>query len=277
MFERITLALWLSEWFEIYKKPTLSKSSIENIERTVRLHIDYDLKSKYLDELTVFDIDRSLSRISSTRMRKYAYYVLNNSLSKAYRLGLMSSDVMRNVEKVVHRVRSGNSLSVSEQLSFLQALKSHRMNNLFMFYLYTGVRRCEALSLLWSDVDFERKQIFINGTKTNSSRRTLVMLPEVAALLRDQRERTDGERVFPYSSSYVSRQFRLLCGSHKLHDLRHTFLTRCAESGINVNVAQQLAGHSDIKTTLKIYTHVSADFIRHEYGKFSLNPFDKKR
>ncbi|MBC8580220.1 tyrosine-type recombinase/integrase [Zhenhengia yiwuensis] len=40
------------------------------------------------------------------------------------------------------------------------------------------------------------------------------------------------------------------------HALRHTFATRMIEAGENVKVIQELLGHSDIQTTLNIYTHV---------------------
>lgn len=41
------------------------------------------------------------------------------------------------------------------------------------------------------------------------------------------------------------------------HTLRHTFCTNMAMSGINVKTLQYIMGHSDIKFTLEVYTHVS--------------------
>ena len=41
------------------------------------------------------------------------------------------------------------------------------------------------------------------------------------------------------------------------HCLRHTYCTMLYEAGVDVLVAKQLMGHSDIKTTLGIYTHLS--------------------
>lgn len=41
-----------------------------------------------------------------------------------------------------------------------------------------------------------------------------------------------------------------------LHALRHTFATRLFEKGVTPKTVQELMGHSDIKTTMNIYTHV---------------------
>ena len=42
------------------------------------------------------------------------------------------------------------------------------------------------------------------------------------------------------------------------HELRHTFCTIMYEAGIDALTAKEQLGHSDIKTTLSIYTHLSS-------------------
>ena len=44
-----------------------------------------------------------------------------------------------------------------------------------------------------------------------------------------------------------------------LHELRHSFLSRAAASGVHPAVMQKLAGHCSARTTMDIYTHVNVD------------------
>jgi integrase len=43
------------------------------------------------------------------------------------------------------------------------------------------------------------------------------------------------------------------------HSLRHTFATTLAAKGVHSSTAQKMLGHSDIRMTLAIYTHVTDD------------------
>lgn len=45
----------------------------------------------------------------------------------------------------------------------------------------------------------------------------------------------------------------------KFHALRHTYATRLFEAGVSPKTVQALMGHSDIKMTMDIYTHVMED------------------
>ena len=44
-----------------------------------------------------------------------------------------------------------------------------------------------------------------------------------------------------------------------LHELRHSFFSLAAASGVHPAIMQQLAGHSSAQTTMDIYTHVNMD------------------
>lgn len=43
------------------------------------------------------------------------------------------------------------------------------------------------------------------------------------------------------------------------HDLRHTFATRCIESGCDYKTVSVILGHSNVATTLNLYVHPNLD------------------
>jgi site-specific recombinase XerD len=63
----------------------------------------------------------------------------------------------------------------------------------------------------------------------------------------------------PLDRTKVTRQFQAACrasGVHviRFHDLRHTFATQLAASGVPLRTIQEFLGHADLKTT-QIYAH----------------------
>ena len=44
----------------------------------------------------------------------------------------------------------------------------------------------------------------------------------------------------------------------RLHDTRHSNATALIQAGVSPKVVQARLGHSDVSTTLNIYTHVTA-------------------
>ena len=53
--------------------------------------------------------------------------------------------------------------------------------------------------------------------------------------------------------------------------LRHTYATELAENSVDIKTAQYLLGHSDIKMTAEIYTHVTEKMIETARAKINSN------
>lgn len=234
-------------------------------------------------KITPFDVDKALAETPNGRTRKYARQTWNGAFKKACKLGYVVRNVMELSDPVKYKKQQGKALTITEQKQFLEAIHGKRIECVMLFYLFTGVRRAEAVSLKWQDIDYEENLILIRGTKTADSYRHILLTEPVKAILEEQRKQNasykprkgleyDPARVFPFSCTEMSRAFKRVCPNHHLHELRHTFVTRCAECGININVCQQLVGHSTPDMTMNVYTHVFDEFKRKEALKFTIFP-----
>jgi integrase len=158
--------------------------------------------------------------------------------------------------------------------------------------LTTGLRRGELLGLRWSDVDLDKRVLFVRQTvqrsdgvlrvvkpKTYRSARA-VPLPRLACdslerhkALQGQEEQDAGELwrgsglCFgntlggPMEPRNVNRRFEIARKAAgldwlRLHDLRHAFATFLIHNGQELRTVMDLLGHSTIRLTADTYGHV---------------------
>lgn len=173
-----------------------------------------------------------------------------------------------------------------------------------MFILQTGIRSSELRGLKWSDIDFENRIIhiqrnvtydsnnnkFIVGElKTNSGYRDIPMTEIASEILTNiKRNIANKTNMLPFefidhiflnsnnklipNSNYDS-YLKKICnkaGIEKIsmHTLRHTFATRCIESGMKPKTVQKILGHANISMTMDLYVHVTEDEKEKEMQKF---------
>jgi len=268
---KYTLYEWLGEWLIIYKEPKLKPSSLVQLNICIDKHIKGHLLDIPLNHLTAIDAQKGINAIKSSRMRKYAYDTLGAALRQAYKLKIISENVMTMTDGVIHKRAQGKALTIEQQAQFVKLIEKNRLKPLYLFYLLTGCRRSEALSLKWSDIDFAAKSIYISGTKTENAKRSIPLFPELEKLLNSIPRKNS--LVFSYTDNLVNLHFSRLKKAHglsfRIHDLRHTFATRCLESGIAMNVVQKWLGHAQASTTANIYTHVQTAFELEEVARFN--------
>lgn len=162
-----------------------------------------------------------------------------------------------------------------------------------------GLRRSEALGVRWSRIDFENNQILIDTKviekrenkkripfpveemKTKSSRRTLPLMPVIAEMLKEQKEKQEAwKKLFKrsyareftdyvctnqlgelYLPDYVTGHFQVLLKKYRLrkirfHDLRHTCASLLIKGGAQLIDVKDYLGHSEIGITANIYAHL---------------------
>ena len=149
----------------------------------------------------------------------------------------------------------------------------------------TGMRPGEVFALRWPHVLLSGNGglIQVSEGKTKSARRILPMVPEVYVALQSRRERlgkpSDGW-VFPsgsreghFNKDAAKDQHRKALHGSGVKDfepycLRHTALTRLAESGCDAFTLARIAGHSSITITQR-YCHPQAEAVERAFAKLA--------
>lgn len=258
---------WLKVYLSTYKKPFIKAETFETLKSYVKRYLPKDLKLTLLKNLSAVNLQNVIMAVPYSRTRVAVFDLIHGALSFAFTLGYIEKDISSFLIKPPHQRKRGSALNSYEVKEFLDKCKNHRCYFYFVFLLYTGCRREEALNLTYNDFDFINMVIHIRGTKTSSSDRFIPLFDHVNYFLPVVLP-AGSFKLFNFRPDYVTKTFKKFCPRHKLHDLRHTFATRCIESGISASVVQSWLGHSRLETTTKIYTHILPSFQREESLKF---------
>ncbi|MGB9716422.1 MAG: tyrosine-type recombinase/integrase [Thermodesulfovibrionales bacterium] len=172
--------------------------------------------------------------------------------------------------KVVNQI--DRWLTFEEQESLLTACYDREwLKDIILFALNTGMRQREIMNLKWTDIDMLRKTATLQYTK-NKEKRTVPLNHTIIELLKAKRKvvsmngyvfTQNGEQL---TKRTIQRQFstavnRAKITNFRFHDLRHTFATRLAQSGVDIYTIAKLLGHKDIRMTQR-YAHHCPESIR---------------
>lgn len=119
--------------------------------------------------------------------------------------------------------------------------------------LLTGLRRTEAATLTWDQVDFQEKTLTITATKNNRIHR-LPFSDAIESLLLRRHSEKSSPYVFPSDSerghlfeprTALARVTKLSGVEFTLHDLRRTFITAAERLDIPAYALKRLLNHKD--------------------------------
>ncbi|HAU29491.1 MAG TPA: integrase [Rhodospirillaceae bacterium] len=152
--------------------------------------------------------------------------------------------------------------------------------------IFTGCRRDEILTLKWDDVSCNDRCLYLKDSKTGAK---IVHLNSLALdVLQGLKLTQDNPFVFPgekpgqhfagIEKAWQRLRKKINLSDVRLHDLRHSFASVAASSGINLPMIGALLGHREVSTTQR-YAHLSADPLRQaneEIGKKIAKAMRKK-
>jgi integrase len=260
-------------------------------ESTLRLHILPRIGLMRLSDLTgdaVKALYASLRKTVSASMSARVHVVLRAVLNLAREEGFIASSPLEGMRKFVprHKPPRVESLSEAQVRKLLKSAKGHRLEALFVLAITTGLRQGELFALRWSDIDLQRRTLYVqraaqevNGDiafvepKTDQSRRRVQLSTTALDALKRRRELAKGEDhssdlAFPSEHGHVLRKsnfirrewdpIREAAGTPgaRFHDLRHTAASLLLIEGVHPKVVSEMLGHASVRLTLDTYSHL---------------------
>jgi integrase len=268
---------------------------------TLKLINKSDLAEIPIQEVTQDDLQdffNSLKDYSNSYISKI-FQVVNSAFEEA----LKDDILLKNPMKYVLKPKSNNqdkkveALTLEEHQKFLADIGNETYKNILLIAVNTGMRCGEILALQPQDIDLDNNVIKVSktvtktdfatytlkkGAKTYAGTREIPFDKELKQVLinslADRKENefglifsVDGKIIRP---STMNNVFKKVCkrlnfeGDYNFHMLRHTFATRCIESGMPAHVLQKLLGHTDVSITINKYTSIFDKYKKEEFEKY---------
>ena len=301
---KLTVGQWLDIWHKEYLG-NVKPDTASQYETYIRVHIKPNLSRIKLSALSPHAIQSVYNRLQretdtwkplSAKSIRNLHGILHAALEKAVLLGYIQRNPTKGctLPRVVKKEMA--VIKDDDVTRFLNAVKGHQYESIYLMDMFTGLREGEILGLTWSCVNFtngtiivkqqlkkERKKnarYYFAPLKTDRVR-TLTASKYVMNLLHQQRTRQkewqlqaggafDNDMNLVFTTELgrhlvaftVYRNLKEIVHSLGLdavrfHDLRHTFALFSLQNGDDIKTLQENMGHANISTTLDVYGHVS--------------------
>ena len=299
--KQITVKEAAEKWLKEYAD-TVQDSTYIKTERNIKNHIYPAFGDHQISSLTPLQVQEQVNEWS----KKLVYGrklkgLMNNICKYAIRHGYISTNPVESVTTLVRKQVDTNSdfYDKDELKSFLELVDKTddlRKKVLFRLLAFTGARKGEVLALKWED--WTNNTLNINkaitkgfdgesvGPTKNKNSVRLVSLDKKTIDLLKEYQKMNPTTTFIFESpegkpipSSLPRKWLLQIVKEsdvrpiKIHGFRHTHASLCFEAGMTLKQVQYRLGHSDLKTTMNIYTHITKE-AKDEIGEKFANYID---
>lgn len=216
------------------------------------------------------------------------HMILREALDSAVREGLIPKNPADGTSPPKIYRNEKQVLTKDQLETFMKLIEGdEEWYDFFYTEIITGMRQGEICGLRWEDfdrekrtlrvarsVDFVNKELVVGETKTDDGKRIIYLPDSLWHILAEQQSQKGAisEWIFsnllkpewPLNPSRAYRQLKKLLEigglpSIRFHDLRHTFTSHAANSGIAPKTLSEIVGHSKASFTLDHYAHVTSD------------------
>ncbi len=255
------------------------KNSIGNI---LISKFDYPMLQKFFNSLSSNGIATNrIIKVTINRILNYALkvgYITYNPISLVTVKGI---DTSRKEDKIISY---DDIYTIIDDLKASGSFRYKAYAIAIEIGCYTGLRISEAFALEKNDIDFDNNLINVNKklvynalpknelytTHQMKSAKSEAVIPLADPLKKSliewfkinpyQEIVCDEENYYIHPTIFTQYVKRVAAGygiNFYFHKLRHTFATILVTNDVDLKTAQELMRHSNINTTMSIYTHIN--------------------
>ncbi|MBE6576903.1 MAG: site-specific integrase [Ruminococcaceae bacterium] len=296
----------MCEWLETVQKHKIQETTYNGYKRL----IDGKMKRFFGNTVTLDECDHKLINNFYNWLRNEGacertilryHNLLHVAFKYAVKEDILETSPLEKVDRPQQKKFVGSFYSPEELQTLLALTEEDTLYIPIVMAAYYGLRRSEILGLSWNNVNFDTNEIHIcqkavehskNGKhiviisedmKTESSRRTLPLIPDVREILLTHKAKQERQRK-EFRNGYKKENLNMIClnpigeiikpnyvtthfpeilnkyGLRKIrfHDLRHTCASMLLSKNIHMKVIQTWLGHSNMSTTADIYSHLES-------------------
>lgn len=293
---------WISNYLETYKENSLKPISYNDLKSRIHKNITSQIGQMQIKDVKPLHCQRilnNLSGFSANHIKK-----VNNAMFDIFEKALDNKMILTNpaakLIKPKGHTTERRAITKLERKYILEVAEYNRAGLWILIMLYCGLRPHETALIQGRHIDFTKKILHIEGTKTSNANR-YVPIPDIfleklpklapydylftnqngAPINADCRERMWNNFKRDMNIAMGCKVFRnQVVAPYRVADdlvpycMRHTYCTDLQAAGVPINVAKELMGHSDISLTARIYTHKSEEAF--ESAAALMNNFQSK-
>lgn len=288
-----TFLEYFDNWFDTYKKHTISKSTARHYDFVHNI-IDKYFHRQKLKKVNRSSYQRFINTYGSDHAPetvKKVNTIIRACIKSAVLDGILSKDFTGQVNLVANKAKAMHVeyLSLSEIRKLRDAAlsgRSHHFTSRYMILtaIYTGARLGEIQALTWSDIDFQKRSItinkswdYLNGggfkpTKNESSNRTIRVNQKLLDILSelktnnstmvflDQYQRVPSSNAVNKTLRSIMHQAGLDKRDFHFHSLRHSHVAYLLSQGADLYIISKRLGHADTTVTSKVYAYLVDEY-----------------
>jgi len=262
-----------------YAKNNMANSTFDLYKKAINNLIKF-LGNKTIESISYLELERFKNHRAETVSKTSANMEIRTIkaiLNFAVRSGFITKNPAAEIKQFKLPEKEKLSFSQTDLEKLFGAITDPLIGRIALFGLNTGCRLSEILNIQIKDINYEERYFIIRNKadfKTKTGKIRVIPFSEGAERIVMPLKGKSGDRYlfsfkgpFRLNRDFVSQKFKKyhraagLPEKFHFHCLRHTFITNLIKAGAPINFVKELAGHSDIQTTMG-YVHIELSDLR---------------